>query len=249
MSRRTPNLRVLRLFGTSTSTLPYSTSTSKNYKIQPQTHSTPACSPQSHVLITGGSRGIGLSIAHAFARTGTHSVQITGRNPSTLETAISSLHKTYKTSNPSQQISDQSLGLLIHGIEADVSNPNIWTSVFASDKKGDTERWPTPDILINSAGVTHSSLLVAMKEESIHEIIDVNLKGTIFACRAVSKAMIRSRRRPSVEETPKSRCIINISSLLATHGGRGSSVYAASKAGVLGEFSSKCSLILNHCRR
>lgn len=32
----------------------------------------------------------------------------------------------------------------------------------------------------------------------------------------------------------KSGCIINISSLLGIKGGRGSSVYAASKAGVIG---------------
>lgn len=34
----------------------------------------------------------------------------------------------------------------------------------------------------------------------------------------------------------KKGCIINISSLLATHGGKGASVYAASKAGVVGMY-------------
>lgn len=77
---------------------------------------------------------------------------------------------------------------------------------------------------------------MAMKEESVHDIIDVNLKGSIFACQAVSKAMIRSKRRKSEAEMKKNLCIINISSLLATHGGRGSSVYSASKAGILGKF-------------
>lgn len=44
--------------------------------------------------------------------------------------------------------------------------------------------------------------------------------------------MLRAKTRdPSPMQTP---CIINISSLLATHGGRGSSVYSASKAGILG---------------
>lgn len=106
--------------------------------------------------------------------------------------------------------------------------------MFAPGKK--EAGWQIPDILVNSAGVTHSSLLMAMKEDSVHHIIDVNLKGTIFACQAVSKAVIRSKRGKYDTKMKNKLCIINISSLLATHGGRGSSVYSASKAGILGKF-------------
>ncbi|TID21846.1 Short-chain dehydrogenase/reductase [Venturia nashicola] len=231
MSRRIPRFQ-LPLLVSKLNLTPFPTSIER--KVPSQNHSTTASSPPQHVLITGGSRGIGLSIAHAFARAGSNSIQITGRNSSTLQTAISSLQETYRTSNPSQPISEQSLALLIQGIQADVFDFKTWKSVFASDKKATTKGWPIPDILINSAGVTHSSLLMAMKEESIHELIDVNLKGTVFACQAVSKAMLRSKHGQSEAQTRKNLCIINISSLLATHGGRGSSVYSASKAGVLG---------------
>lgn len=231
ISTRMPKFHSPHLF---VSTLPFSTSTRR--KITSQNYSTPTSSSPAHVLITGGTRGIGLSIAHAFAKTGNHSIQITGRNPSTLSDAISSLRETYKNSNPSQEVSEEDLTLLIQGTQADVSDPKTWKSAFASIKKETAERWQIPDVLINSAGVTHSSLLMAMREESIHEIIDINLKGTIFACQAVSKAMIRSKHGQSGVQKKKNLCIINISSLLATHGGRGSSVYSASKAGVLGEF-------------
>ena len=85
------------------------------------------------------------------------------------------------------------------------------------------------DILVNAAGITHSSLLVATQEDLIQDIIDTNLTGTIWACQAATKAMIRQRRSPE-----NTGCIINVSSLLGVKRGSGSSVYAASKAGVIG---------------
>ncbi|KAJ8128791.1 hypothetical protein O1611_g4843 [Lasiodiplodia mahajangana] len=57
----------------------------------------------------------------------------------------------------------------------------------------------------------------------IDRILDVNLKGTILGCQSVLPRLMKQR----------SGCIINVSSLLATHGGRGASVYAATKAGVI----------------
>ncbi|KAF2431055.1 NAD(P)-binding protein, partial [Tothia fuscella] len=95
------------------------------------------------------------------------------------------------------------------------------------------------DVLINAAGISHSSLLTSMSTKSptgeegqIEAIINTNLLGTIYSCRAISKIMLRNKiKNPSPIHSP---CIINISSLLGVQGGRGSSVYAASKAGVLG---------------
>ncbi|KAH8160492.1 hypothetical protein CIB48_g7767 [Xylaria polymorpha] len=80
------------------------------------------------------------------------------------------------------------------------------------------------DILVNAAGVSHNSFLLKMPNANLEEILDVNLKGTILGCQAVIPKMMKQR----------DGCIINVSSLLATHGGNGASVYAASKAGVLG---------------
>jgi NAD(P)-dependent dehydrogenase (short-subunit alcohol dehydrogenase family) len=188
------------------------------------------------VLITGGSRGIGLAIATAFSKTGNHSIQITGRNPDSLSEAVQSLQQSYKTAHPTTSPHDLSIFIKAH--RADISDPQTWKSAFNSPIKHEEQRWETPDILINSAGITHSSLLMAMKSDSIQEIINTNLLGTIYACQAVSKAMIRLKRSSSSDARPRqSFCVINISSLLASHGGRGSSVYSASKAGVLGTSS------------
>lgn len=74
-------------------------------------------------------------------------------------------------------------------------------------------------------GITHYSLLPRTPEALIEDVLDINLLGTILACKVVVRLMLSAKKRG---------CIINISSALAHSGGAGSSVYAASKAGVLG---------------
>ncbi|KAF3208958.1 hypothetical protein TWF679_007482 [Orbilia oligospora] len=58
----------------------------------------------------------------------------------------------------------------------------------------------------------------------VDDVIRANLLGTIYGTKFYLKEMTRARRG----------CIINISSVLATTGGAGSSVYAASKSGLHG---------------
>ena len=88
------------------------------------------------------------------------------------------------------------------------------------------------DILVNTAGISHASLLVATKAELVQEVVQTNLMGSIWACRAVAKAMVGQRR-----QAENTGCIINVASLLGVKGGKGSTVYSASKAGVLGKES------------
>lgn len=52
--------------------------------------------------------------------------------------------------------------------------------------------------------------------------------------RAAIRSRVRSRSGPEATVKPLSKCIINISSLLAIRGGTGAVPYAASKAGLLG---------------
>lgn len=82
------------------------------------------------------------------------------------------------------------------------------------------------DILINCAGVIAYSPLVVHKPDSIKNIIETNLLGTIFTTQAVLPSMIKNNRG----------IVLNVSSTtgLPTGGNPNESVYAASKFGVSG---------------
>ncbi|KAM3082442.1 hypothetical protein ACMFMF_002106 [Clarireedia jacksonii] len=92
------------------------------------------------------------------------------------------------------------------------------------DGAGKDKPKPQIDILVNAAGITHSSLLFNTTPALIESILRTNLQGTIWGCKVISRMMMKQREG----------CIINISSLLGMKGGKGSAAYAASKAGVLG---------------
>ncbi len=78
--------------------------------------------------------------------------------------------------------------------------------------------------LVNNAGVSHAKLLAMTSDEEWDSVIESNLGGAFRLCRAALPGMVR-RRHGS---------IVNVSSLGAVRGVAGQSVYAASKAGLLG---------------
>lgn len=49
------------------------------------------------------------------------------------------------------------------------------------------------DILVNAAGVTHYSLLMATDTHVIEDVVRTNLVGCIYGCKAVLKNMIRQK--------------------------------------------------------
>lgn len=67
-----------------------------------------------------------------------------------------------------------------------------------------------------------------MAPSECHDIVNTNLNSAILGSRYAVKAMIRGKT---------GGCIINVSSALARKGIEGTSVYAASKAGLLGMVS------------
>ena len=80
------------------------------------------------------------------------------------------------------------------------------------------------DILVNNAGVTSDNLLIRMRSEDWDQVVGTNLKGTIFCTKSASRVMIRQRYGR----------IINLSSVVGQMGNAGQSLYAATKAGIIG---------------
>lgn len=177
-------------------------------------------------IITGASRGIGFAIAQAFVRYGA-SCLLLSRNTEALHAAAENLRAESNSHND------------VAWLSADITLSETWSGLFDHTKNDSStsksvdwiKKYPNPHILVNAAGITHSSLFLRTSPSIQSNILDTNFVGTMTACREVGKHMIK---RKGIRADSFESCIINVSSLLASHGGRGSSIYAASKAGVLG---------------
>ena len=158
-----------------------------------------------NALITGGSRGIGKSIAKSFIAQGA-TVAFTYR--SSEEKAIE-LEKELTVN-----------GGKAKGFKSDASKMADAESLV----KDVLEAFGTIDIVVNNAGITDDTLLIRMSEEQWDRVINVNLKSCFNLTKAVLKTMLKARFGS----------IINISSVVGVQGNAGQANYAASKAGILG---------------
>lgn len=208
--------------------------------------------PLKHALITGGSRGIGLSIAQLLARNN-YACTLVSRSTSSLESAVSTLSVPSSSTSTQTSASDtQSPHAILPG---DISLPSFWThDTFAGVKK----RTPRFDVLVNCAGISQSKLFSRTSEDEIQEIVNTNLTGTMLGTRYLlrnrylhsssagglrkNSAETNKERhneaekgvKEEEEEKKHSSVIINVASLMGVSGGFGAVAYAASKAGVLG---------------
>jgi len=171
---------------------------------------------RSTCLITGASRGIGRAIAVAFAREGAGCLLV-GRDESALK-------ETYELCTSARG----SVGRSHFVLTGDINDPTFW-STLEKDPCWKHENGRL-DVLVNAAGISHSSLLLRTTQAKVDDILNTNLSAAIQASRFATKKMLKN----SAESASGAGHILNISSLLATHGGAGSVAYAASKAGVLG---------------
>jgi 3-oxoacyl-[acyl-carrier protein] reductase len=80
------------------------------------------------------------------------------------------------------------------------------------------------DILVNNAGISRDGLLVRAKDDDFDTTIAINLRGAFACARAVAKPMMKQRAGR----------IVNLTSVVGEAGNAGQSVYAASKAGIVG---------------
>lgn len=122
-------------------------------------------------LVTGGSRGIGRSIAESLAAAGARVVVI-ARNAQGAEEAAAALP-----------------GGPHLGLGCDVSDGEAVTATVARV----TEEVGTISILVNNAGITRDNLLLRMKEDDWDAVLSVNLRGAFNTVKAVTKGMMKRR--------------------------------------------------------
>jgi NAD(P)-dependent dehydrogenase (short-subunit alcohol dehydrogenase family) len=207
-----------------------------------------------HVLITGGSRGIGLSIAKLFSQ---HNYRCTliSRNESSLKDAIAQLHP-LTPSSPTNEVSHPLQHAYIPGDittralfwNTDPTHP--FGKILPKPRTSEAQHTSKIDILVNCAGISQAKLFTQTSDDEIHNVLTLNLSsmmmGTRFLLRnGYLRGKVRGGRKATgdAEEEGEgegkgsgssSPSIINVASLLGVSGGYGSVAYAASKAGVLG---------------
>lgn len=155
-------------------------------------------------LVTGGSRGIGKSIAMELAKAGAHVV-------------FTYSSSTVAAENVAKEI--QALGVKSIAFQADAVNTARAVEVVEAVVK----EFGQLDILVNNAGITQDNLLLRMSEEQWDSVIQTNLKSVYNYSKAAIKPMMRQRKGS----------IINIASIIGITGNAGQANYAASKAGMI----------------
>lgn len=132
-------------------------------------------------LITGGTSGIGKAIVKAFVDAGAN-VIITGRDKSRIDKAICEIKEDTKSNN-------------IEGFVLDNSNVSmIETSL---NKLFESQKGFHIDILVNNAGINGGSLSTCSEKE-FDDVIDTNLKGTVFLTRKIAQKMIDSKSHGNI---------------------------------------------------
>lgn len=156
-------------------------------------------------IVTGGSRGIGATIAKVLAA---HGAQVVINYRSRAEHANSVV----------EEIKDA--GGSAYAVSADVSNSSDVRDFIGEVKS----RFDKIDILVNNAGITRDRTFRNLSEDEWTDVIDVNLNSAFLTTSAVIQHMLD-------QEFGR---IINISSVIGKTGGFGQTNYAASKAGLIG---------------
>ena len=155
-------------------------------------------------LVTGGSKGLGAGLVEAFLRAGY-----------CVETCARSTTDAVRAWEDDPQLKEQ-----FHFTTADVSDP-AEAERFVKEA---ATRWGRIDVLVNNAGVAREGVIGLFGDDALDQVVDLNLKGTVYVTRAASRVMLARR----------SGAIVNISSVVGLSGYRGLSVYGATKAALDG---------------
>jgi 2-deoxy-D-gluconate 3-dehydrogenase len=155
-------------------------------------------------VVTGASRGLGRTLALALAEAGAHVALAARAKPDLEETA--------------RQAERHGVRALV--VPTDVAEP----AQVAALMDGAAAAFGGLDIVVNNSGIASPRPLADTAPEDWRAIVDTNLSGVVWGCRAAARHLIARGQGK----------VINVASVLATVGLPGYSLYAATKAGVIG---------------
>jgi len=156
------------------------------------------------VMVTGGSRGLGLEIAHAFGQAGAK-VVITARREQWLKEAENFL---------------KNQGVTVDAMICDVADANSVEQLVQKTLQNNSKI----DVLINNAGLTWGAPAETMPLDRWKQVIDANITGTFLMSQAVGRHMLERNKG----------AIVNVASIAGFGGGQLNTVgYNASKAAVI----------------
>lgn len=159
-------------------------------------------------LVTGGTSGIGLSVAQSLLQDGLK-VVVTGRDPGRLETAVRSL-----------KMEDDHFD--VAGLKCDVRDREAVHDMVQRC----VEEHGEPQVLVNNAGRSGGGVTAAIPDDLWLDVIETNLNSVFW----VTREVIRSSEALS---KPAGR-IVNIASTGGKQGVPYGAPYSAAKAGVIG---------------
>lgn len=155
-------------------------------------------------LVTGASRGIGQAIALELGRNGAVVV-----GTATSESGAERISATFKEN-----------GIEGFGLMLDVCDAASVEATLATIQ----ERVGAPLILVNNAGITRDNLMMRMKDDEWHDVVNTNLNSLFRLSKGVLRGMTKARWGR----------IISIGSVVGAMGNAGQVNYAAAKAGLEG---------------
>jgi 3-oxoacyl-[acyl-carrier protein] reductase len=156
-------------------------------------------------LVTGGSRGIGRAISLELARAGARVAVNYAARSDAAEEVVAAIR------------ADGGEAVALQGDVADAEQAAAL--VDAAEAAFEDDLWN----VVCNAGITRDNLMARIGEDDWRAVIDTNLGGTFYVCKAASRKLLRKRRG----------AIVTMSSVVGVHGNSGQTNYAASKGGVI----------------
>jgi 3-oxoacyl-[acyl-carrier protein] reductase len=159
-----------------------------------------------NVIVTGGSRGIGLGIARRLNAAGYHAIAVARKETSQLTSAMQEAEREHPG--------------LFHFVPFDLADIEGITTLVKTLRKNFGPIYG----LVNNAGISFDGVLALMHNSQIEQLVRVNTLSPIILTKYVVRSMMADGGGR----------IVNVASITGYSGYSGLSVYAATKASIIG---------------